>query len=703
MTTTTGAITDQNSIESLAQFQKTPRGRHERWQTEFAAAEKAFKDFLKKGQKTVQKYRNDKDRKEDDDTFKLNLFASNIDTLQDIMFGQLPEVKFSRTNLDFNDDVARVALMMFERMLNADIGTPNDQYSEALKNALEDRLLPGLGLGRVRYDFDESEQPVAPVFSPTGEELQPARTETIITNERAPIEYVHWRDVRWSPARTWAEVTWIAFRTRMTREQLVARFGEKVGNKIQLNESQYGTQDSDDEETKEADDEKQDAHQRAAVWEIWDKETREVDWYNADYDKLLDTQDDPLELTGFFPCPEPMVAHATTTAYMPIPDYVYAQDLYNGIDVLEERINKITEAIKVIGVYDQSAEGIKRMFEEAVENELIPVDNWAMFAEKGGIAGQIDWLPVLEVASTLEKLMERRNDLQALLMQITGMADIMQGGRQAGGNISATERALEARFGSIRIQSLQDAFAKFATDLIRLRAEVVSKHFQPESIILQSNATYLSDNDKQLIQPAIALMKDTSDLVWRIQVKPESVAMVDYAQLKQERTEYINGVAVFMQSAAPLVEQDPNAVPVLLELLKWGMAGFKGSNEVEGILDQAIAQMQNPPPQQGNQPPSPEQIKAEQERAKQQFELQKMDKTVQLEQLKHKNEREIAQMAHQHRLQEIKAETGAKLSEEAAQAQLNMEEETHETKEAIKRETAKAALTPNKQEVTTND
>ncbi len=388
-----------------------------------------------------------------------------------------------------------------------------------------------------------------------------------------------------------------------------------------------------------------------------------------------------------------MTSNVTTTAFMPIPDYVIAQDLYLEIDKLETRISLITEAVKVVGVYNSSEDGIKRMMTEAVENDLIPVNQWAAFAEKGGIQGAIDWMPIAEIADVLSKLVERRNDVKALLYEINGISDIMRGAQAAGGAVSATERALEARFSSVRIQALQDEFAKYATDLIRLRAEVVAKHFQPESIVKQSNVEFLPDKD--LIQPALNLIKNDPRLIWRIQVKPESVAMVDYAQLKQERTDYITALATYFQSAAPLIQLEPEVTPVLLELLKWGMAGFKGSNEVEGILDQAIQQMQQAKSKGGeeNKEPSPEQIKAEAEQRKIQAEQQKQKVDQDFEREKWQYDQKFAQMEARLNSMEIKAKLDADLQKEAAQASFNIQEEQNETVESIKREEAKADLT----------
>ena len=294
-------------------------------------------------------------------------------------------------------------------------------------------------------------------------------------------------------------------------------------------------------------------------------------------------------------------------------------------------------------------------------------------------------MPLEEVAKTAMILTERRNDLIKLLFQITGIADIMRGAQQsAGGPVSATERSLEARFASVKIQALQDEFARFATDLIRLRAEVVSKHFEPEAIIEQSNIEYTADAPS--VPAAIELIKNNGSLVYRIEVKPESVAMSDFAQLKAERTEYINGLAVFMQSAAPLVAMDESVTPTLLALLKWGMAGFKGSEAIEGVLDQAIDQvtknLQNP--QEEEQEKSPEQIKQETEQAKQQFEMQKQQQTQQFEMRKMEHDRYMARLNAQLGNETLQLESDKDLNRELAQAELNIEEQTHETNEAIR-------------------
>ena len=107
-----------------------------------------------------------------------------------------------------------------------------------------------------------------------------------------------------------------------------------------------------------------------------------------------------------------------------------------------------------------------------------------MFAEKGGLQGAINWFPVQDVVGVLQTLREVLNDTIAQLNQVTGMSDIMRG--SAGGQYTAaSSNQVAAKMGSINVQALQDEFARFASELEGLKAEVISKHYEPQSIIQQ--------------------------------------------------------------------------------------------------------------------------------------------------------------------------------------------------------------------------
>ena len=687
------AADTQGSIDSRTEY-KTPDDKKEFWEIELHAGLKAQERWHKRANRVVNRYTGGDRADTENFTFQLNLFYSNIQTTQAMMFGKLPEITLDRRNTDFSDDAARVAAMMLQRMLQADIGKPDDQYSTSLKLNLQDRLITGLGVSRVRYEMDKEVIETAAQLDMNGQMLAEGFSEEVITSERAPLDYVHWRDCAWSPCRTWSELRWFGFKEMMTRDQLVERFGEKIGSAIPLTKT---TRIVEDQLLQE---ESSDSFKRGEVWEIWDKDKKQVVWYCADYPKLLDTKPDPFDLTGFFPVPRPMASNLTTSAYMPIPDFTMAQDLYNEIDNLETRIAMLTQAVKAVGVYNSAIDGVKRMLVEGVENDLIPVDNWAVFSENGGMQGVIDWLPIETIAGVLNQLIARRNDCKSQLFEVSGMSDIMRGAAaSAGGPVSATERALEARFSSVRISALQDEFSTYATDLIRLRAEIISKHFSPEQIVKQSNILNTPDGqDQELIQAAIALIKNGEELIWRVKVRPESVAMVDFAALKQERTEYLLAVSQFLQSSGPIMEQEPAAAPMLMEMLKWGLAGFKGSQDIEGVIDRAIDQMAQQEQQPEEEQPDPEVQKLEMQM---QLDQGKAQAQMELEQAKNQGAMQLEQQGLQIDMQRIQAELQAKIQEkqadiqqdmnkEQAQLEANTTEERFETEQFLIRETHKA-------------
>lgn len=671
-------------VESVKESRK-PAELYKRWATEMGSANKRVKAWHKQGNRIHARYQDKRGADQDRDnpnSFRVNLFNSNIKTLREMIYGNAPKVDVSRRHADPEDDQARVAASILGRMLNSSVEASGDDTQSVLGYALEDRLLPGMGLARVRYEYDSETEEIEPLIDEfTGEVIEEGYEDEMVIDERCPVEYVHWDDFRWGWARTWSEVPWIAFRSFMTKDEATERFGKDKADLLSYKNKTTKSQ----EENQLTSDEVADAWDRAEVWEIWEKGTKSVVWFSHGMDRILDKKDDPLGLFGFWPMPEPMLANCTTSLLLPQPDFVIAQDLYNQIDQLETRIGIITTAVKVVGVYDSSEAGIKRMLQEGNENDLIPVDNWAAFSEGGQLDGKVAWMPIGEIATVLSELVKQRSDAMSLLYEVTGMAEIMRG---ANGPDRETAEAASGKrqFASVRVQGLSEDFARFASDLMSLRAEVIGKHFSPETILRQSNI--MASFDADAAESAVALLKEYEDAAWRVKISPESLAMLDYQALKKDRIEFIGALAQFMQSAMPLVQMDQNATGPLLQIMKWTMSGFKGSNEIEGVLDKAIDGMMKAGRQEPSNEPSPEELKAQAEQAKHKA-------TMELEQMKHKNAMQLEELKMQNSTKElmaelqkelkvIAAEMQAAVREEIAQSQAAMLQDDHETENQIK-------------------
>jgi hypothetical protein len=664
-----GAGATGNAIEARSDFKDTPRGQHAYWQEELAAFKRRARKWHKQGDKIVRRYlaKTGTNAGTDDRTQKsnLNLFHSNTITLQSMLYGQTPRVNISRRYMDAKDDVARVAADILDRLVNTDLSSNGKEYDSVFKASLEDRLLPGLGCARVRYTADIQE---VTVIDENGNE----RTVKQLVSEDAPIDYYHWRDVAWGWGRTFADLPWIGFRSYLDKDEMKDRFGDEIAEKAEYNVQNVNTEESSHDET-----DLNSAWAKAEVWEIWDKLKKNVVWIVKGCDKVADTKPDPLKLGGFYPCPPFMLANPTTSLYMPTPDFTMAQDLYNEIDILQTRISIITEAVKVVGCYDSSAKEISRMFKEGMENDLIPVDNWALFAERGGIQGSVVWVPLQDIVAALDKLRELRSETIGLLQQVTGMSDIMRG--ELGGQYEGVGQSqLKAKFGSVRVQSLQDCFAGFVTDILQIKAEVIAKHFSAQTIYARSNVQHTFNAEEA--QQGIALIKDPQGLKLRIEVKPESLAMIDYTMIKEERGAFLDAIAMFMQSAGRLMQDDPTMKPFLLQLLQWGLAGFKGSGEIEGVVDKAIEAAQE---QAQQDKPDPEQ-----QRMEMQNQIEAMKHKAEMEKIQAKAQADMQIRTHdlqadvataraqsEAKIQEIKADLEASLAEIAAKAQADIQTE----------------------------
>lgn len=583
---------DEGKIVSASDFDSSPVGLAQRWGTEIQAAGQELTKFHDESRRIVQRYLDKRDAYGKDES-KVNLFWSTMKVLLSMLYARPPKADVSRTFQDYDDDVARVAGTMLQRILNRGFDDNTSTWDANVRQGIEDWLVVGLGQIWLRYEVETEPYTIEAVLDPlTDQELVPAQEAERIVDEDAPCDYIYWEDFYWSPARTWAEVRWVARRVYMTKDQLVERFGEEIAAVVPLGKPQSKTNVNDQAV-------KYDPWSKAEVFEIWCKEERKVYWYAKGSDVILDVKDDPLGLDGFFPCPKPVAANVTSSNFMPRADYVFAQDQFNELDEINTRITWLTRAAKVVGVYDKSAEGIQRVFQQGAENQLIPIDNWALFAERGGIKGQVDWIPIDQVTNAIERLRQYRQDKVMQIYEVLGISDVMRGSSKA--SETATAQQIKAQFGSTRVQLMQFYIADWISQALRIKAEIICKHWQPETIIRRSNIERTPD--AQLAPQAIELLKNEEMAEYRINIEADSMAAMDWAAERDSAVQFMQGLGAFISQVAPMAQQVPGAAPVLLSLLQWSVSKFRVSTQIESVLDQAITGLKQQGIQQ--QQPSP--------------------------------------------------------------------------------------------------
>lgn len=607
----------------MADPQKTALDTVRRWRRRLKAARKGFDaDFIQPGKKIVQRYRDERRDSAGKTSRRYNLLWSNIQTLQPAVYSKEPVIYVSRRYQDA-DPIARLACQVMERAVAYQTDVSN--FDGRFKQARDDYLLVGRGTVWARYEpiietipgqADEmpAEEDGSAAYadetagavqssSEDGEEISPDIETEQVTGETAVLDYVFWRDFLHDPAPVWQEVKWVARDVLMGKEKCEKRFPELADR---LSYTHRRNEDPDKPYKTQQRNEEVDL---ALVTEIWDKETSRVIWLSEDIpEQPLDERPDPLGLTGFFPCPEPLYATLSTDTLIPRPDYALYQDQAQEIDNLTQRINLLTKALAVRGAYDGSNSSLSRLLSEQAENFLVPVNNWAAFAEKGGLKSAVSFVPIDQVAAVIKGLIEQRAILVQDVYQITGISDIVRG--QSNPNETLGAQQIKGNFATLRLDERKRTVAKFCRDSLRLIAEIIAEHFDPQTIremtgfdsmteVVQLNQTQPGAAD-MLWEQISGMLRNDRLRMFKLDIETDSTTVLNQNEEQMRRTQFLEAVGGFLEKSMAAVQADPRMLPLLGQMLLFGVRGFPIGRELEGAFEQFVQQAQaQPAPMQG--------------------------------------------------------------------------------------------------------
>jgi len=598
------------------------------WCEQIAIYDKGFQQWKDGGDKIVKRYKNNK-KGANNTKSGFNILWSNVQTLAPALYAKPPVPNVDRRFED-EDKVGTTAARVLERAVSYYVDA--DLFDSVMSQVVKDRLLPGRGVSWVRYvpNFKDPKVEGNEDVKKEGPEV----TDDTVKGSESDIpelyaedvvaDYVHWKDFGHTWARTWEEVRGVWRIVYMSREEMKKR-GFPDWKDIPL------------EKEKEDTEEKQ-GEAKAIIYEIWDKVKKEAIWLHKGMEKEQDRRPDPLGLKDFFPCPKPLYATLANDNLIPTPDFRQYEDQARELDDITNRIASIQKSLKVIGVYDASAQALDRLLSEGNDNTMIPVEQWAVFGEKGGLKGAVDFFPLDMVAAVLVQLYEVREKVKQDLYEITGISDIIRGATDPNETLGAQE--LKGKFATLRMDNEQKDVARFSRDLVRIFAEIIAEHFSLETIKQICGIKLMTGAEKQQAQAQLkqaaamaqqtgqepppmpegleelldsptweeveALLRDDIQRCFRISIETDSTIKQDQEAEKAARIELVGQVGAYLEKAALL---PPTLQPLAAELLQFGVKGFKISRELETTFDLALkklAKQAEAPPQ-----PDPEQMKVE--------------------------------------------------------------------------------------------
>jgi len=627
------------------------------WHDQIEAAQKVFEKWEKRGHKIIKRYRDERDAVEMP-RVRYNILWSNIQVLFPALYGRQAKPEVSRRYMD-QDPVGRLASTMLERVMEYETLQFGD-FDQAMRGVVEDRLLPGRGTAWIRYEpVIVNEQPevseaAVDVEEPGEAQIYNSQEEPTerIDAAHSPIDYVYWTDFLHSPARTWDEVWWVARAVYMTKDEGIERFGDVFKN-VGLDSS------NTDMDAKNPMTARNTYDKKAKVFEIWNKRTGKVCWVAKGYPQALDERDDPLELEEFFPCPRPLMATTTTGTMIPVPDYAEYEDQAQELDNLTQRIYLLTKACKAVGVFNAEFKELGRLFTEGVDNKLFPVTSWAAMSEKGGLKGAIDMMDTSTIIVTLRELYSAREQVKQAIYEIMGISDILRGASKAQETLGAQQ--LKANFGSLRMRSSQGDVARFASDIFKLKAQVICKFYPPELIVQMSGVMDTPDGQNpQLLQAAVQMLSNSTIRDFHIAVEADSLAQIDEQAEKQGAQEAIQAIGLFLREAIPMISQAPETLPMASEMLLFLVRRFRAGRGLESAVERAMKALEEKAAMAKQQQPgpSPEMLQLQSD---QQAEQMKMQAQAQTEQMKMQAQAQIEQGKAQLEMQMHQAKMQAEM------------------------------------------
>jgi len=139
----------------------------------------------------------------------------------------------------------------------------------------------------------------------------------------------------------------------------------------------------------------------------------------------------------------------------------------------------------------------------------------------------------------------------------------------------------------------------------------------------------------QRIQKALQLLRDDIPRGYRITIETDSTIAGEVSQERDATIQFLTSVSKFLEQAQVIGGQNPQIVPLLGKLLQFGVRKFRTGRDVESAIDDFVDDAtktakhlaDNP----AARPKSPEEVKAQGEQQKMQFEMAKMQQSAQLD------------------------------------------------------------------------
>lgn len=551
-----------------------------RWLLEISLADKLEKDWRKTGNDARDIYRG---KKKTQNGF--NILWANTEVIRPNLYNSTPKPDVRRRYRDA-DPVGKQVAEVIERSLSFE--TDCCDFDGVMEAAVFDSALPGRGLARICFE---------PYYDGEGD----AKT---LAGAKVYPKPVAWDSFRRGPASRWEDVPWISYEHQLTMEEVKKQF-PGFENKVNYDVVIKGG-------TEEAANLEPTVFKRVRVFEVWDKEKKQVLWIAPSYAEApLATEEDKLGLKDFFDMPKPLYAVDDTSTLEPVCEYSLYEEQAKELNRITKRINKLTEALKIRGVYDATLTELQTLM-QSDDSDMIPTQNSTIALQAGGFDKAIWLMPIEQVAKVLAQLYIQREQVKAVIYEVVGISDILRGSTDPNETLGAQE--LKAQTGSVRMQRRQRDVQRFARDIFRIMAEIMCEHYPPELLSIMTGI--------QVTPEMVQVMQRDLLRGIRVDIETDSTIAADAARTRKDVAEIMEAVGGFITAFGPAVQGGAISMEAAKKILVSIIRKARMGREVEDAIEQDAQQ-----PQQ--QKPDPDMMKLQMDQQAKQAELAMKEKELQ--------------------------------------------------------------------------
>lgn len=684
------------------------------WRNEIALAKKRDKDFCKEGREILDIYTAKK-------KVPFNILYSNTETLLPAVYSAIPRPVVTRRFKD-DDPIAFEATKAAERCLEYLLDTNVDGYEtfdEGMRCAVLDALLPGRAVTTIKYDAEVQE------IAEEGEEepLPYKGAELVCVSSRS------WNRVLFGYAKKWSEVPWVGYEDYIDKAEAVRIFGAQTAEKLVFS----AERDETDEEKRGIRTEEKDERKVACIYQIWDKKSKKVIYITDQFDEELKSEDDPLQLTGFFNCPRPLMFMEKSNDMNPTALYKLYENQAEELNRIQRRINKLVEAIRARGFYDGALGLDLANLVRAGDNELVPAQLNASMAADKGLSNAVWWMPIEQLIATLVQLYQARESCKQVIYEVTGISDIIRGSSVA--SETATAQNLKSQWGTLRLKRIQKEMQRYCRDALRMMLEVAALKFSEETWAKMTGLPFVTteqrERDQQMFgliqqqmqmqpppmpapngqppppsplqQQAQQLQAELQKPVWgqvlevlrndmqrsyRIDIETNSTIEPEAAEDQKNIADMLNAFGQSMNAIGPLISQGMLPFEMAQTMLLAITRRYRFGRELEEMVKNMKAPAPPPDPNAGKAQIEQQKLQAEMQMQQQegQMKLQEGQQKLQFEKEKMAMEMQKMQMemqaAHQeHALKMAELQAKAQVTEIVTASKLKIAQATAAKKE----------------------